>query len=84
MNNERVATYIFDERLSYGVFDVFACYQTWKDRDNRNVDFYDVYNKNGQCVNEGDPFYQMPTWDDIYEYYYLPSVDSHLHNPLSE
>jgi hypothetical protein len=39
--------------------------------DTRNVSFYDVYNqKTGACVNEGDPFYEFPTWDDIFSNYY--------------
>jgi hypothetical protein len=65
--NERVATYVMDD-VSY---DVFACYDSWADMDTRNESFYDVYNqKTGACVNEGDPFYEFPTWDDIFSNYY--------------
>jgi hypothetical protein len=65
--NELVATYVMDDVL----YDVFACYDSWADMDTRNVSFYDVYNqKTGACVNEGDPFYEFPTWDDIFSNYY--------------
>jgi hypothetical protein len=26
------------------------------------------------CVNEGNPFYELPTWKEVYEHYYLPSI----------
>jgi hypothetical protein len=65
--NELVATYVMDDVL----YDVFACYDSFDDMDTRNVSFYDVYNqKTGACVNEGDPFYEFPTWDDIFSNYY--------------
>lgn len=68
--NERVATYYMDD-VSY---DVIACYNSIEDMDIRNVDFWDVYNNlTGACVNEGDPFYDFPTWDDVFENYYSQS-----------
>ena len=72
--NELVATYVYDKSVAYGAYDIYACYDSMRDYDNRNVSFYDVYDHNGLCVNEGDPFYEMPTWKDIYEYYWLPSI----------
>ena len=67
--NERVAIYIMDD-IQYSVY---ACYETLRDMDNRNVDFYDVYNdKTGMCVNEGDPFYMFPTWQQVFDNYYNP------------
>lgn len=69
MMNERVATYIMDD-VQYSVY---ACYETLRDMDNRNVDFYDVYNdKTGACVNECDPFYTFPTWQQVFDNYYNP------------
>jgi hypothetical protein len=65
--NELVATYVMDDVQ----YDIYACYDSWADMDTRNVSFYDVYNqKTGACVNEGDPFYEFPTWDDIFSNYY--------------
>jgi len=72
--NELVATYVYDKSVSYGSYDIYACYDSIRDYDKRNVSFYDVYDYSGLCVNEGDPFYEMPTWKDIYEYYWLPSI----------
>ncbi len=65
--NERVATYIMDD-VSY---DVYACYDSMRDMDSRDVSFYDVYNNlTGECVNEGDPFYDFPTWQEVFDNYY--------------
>lgn len=72
--NELVATYIFDPNVKYGVYEVIACYDSMDDYDKRKVSFYDVYDKSGLCVNEGDPFYDMPSWKDIYEFYWIPSI----------
>lgn len=67
--NERVATYVMDD-VSY---DVYACYDSLRDMDGRNVSFYDIYNaKTGECVNEFDPWYTMPTWNEIFHTYYSP------------
>lgn len=75
MNDEHIATYIYDPFLDYGVYDIYAVYDSIRDRDNRNVSYYDVYDKKGQCVNEGDPFYQMPTWQEVFDNYYMTQVN---------
>lgn len=71
MNSEVVATYYYDHHTTHAnsVFEVVACYDSWEDYDKRNVSFYDVYDKSGQCVNEGDPLYSFPTWDFVRTYY---------------
>jgi len=71
---EQVASYFYDKNDSYGIYNVFACYNSLEDYDNRKVDFYDVYDDSGLCVNEGEPFFDMPSWNLIYELYYLPSI----------
>lgn len=75
MKDEHIATYIYDERLDYGVYEVYAIYETMTDRDNRNVSWYDVYDKNGECVNEGNPFYTMPSWQYVFDKYYLVNAN---------
>ena len=72
--NEHVATYIYDEKADYGVYDIYACYDSDRDYRNRNVSFYDIYDKKGVCVNEGNAFYTFPMWEEIYKYYYKPNV----------
>lgn len=65
--NELVATYIMDD-VSY---DVYAYYDSMRDMDSRDISFYDVYNNlTGECVNEGDPFYDFPTWQEVFDNYY--------------
>lgn len=71
---EQVASYIYDPSVPYGTYNVFACYESLEDYDNRNVDYYDLYDKSGLCVNDGDPFYDVPSWDQVYKHYYLPSI----------
>lgn len=68
--NEHVATYYYDMGVDHGVYDVYACYDSEKDYQKRKVSFYDVYDKDGVCVNEGNPYYSFPTWDSIYQNYY--------------
>lgn len=72
--NEWVAKYIYDSSVDYGTYRIYACYASMEDYDNRKVDFYDVYDSSGNCVNEGEPFYTFPSWQEIYEYYWLPTV----------
>ena len=75
MNEEHVATYVYDPFLDYGVYEIYAVYETEGDRDNRNVSYYDVYDKNGNCVNEGNPLYQFPTWQEVFDSYYMEQVN---------
>jgi hypothetical protein len=75
MNEEHVATYIYDPRLDYGVYEIYAIYDTVGDRDNRNVSWYDIYDKNGVCVNEGHPWYEMPTWQQVFDNHYMLEVN---------
>ena len=71
---ESVASYVYEPNVDYGIYNVFACYDNVEDYENRNVSFYDVYDNSGLCVNEGEPFYELPSWKEIYEFYYLPSI----------
>lgn len=74
MLEEHVATYIYDDRLSYGVYEVYAYYDSIRDRDNRNVSHYDIFDKNGVCVNEGSPYYSFPSWQEVFNHHYMPNV----------
>ena len=69
--NEHVATYYYDSNDSgQQVFDIYACYDNMEQYDIRDVQFYDLYDKSGNCVNEGDPFYEFPTWQEVFNNYY--------------
>ena len=72
--NELVAKYIYDQSIIFGYYNVYACYDSMEDFDKREVAFYDVHDSEGNCMNEGDPFYSFPTWNEIYEIYFLPTV----------
>ena len=72
--SEHVATYYYDMQMDHGMFDIYACYDSHNDYRDRNVSFYDVYDKKGVCVNEGDPFYTFPTWQEIFDNYYQPHL----------
>lgn len=64
-NNEHVASYYYDSNdAGEQVFDIYVCYDNVRD-----VQFYNVYNKSGDCINEEDPFYDFPSWNEIYDNY---------------
>ena len=63
-NSELVATYHIQDKNYY----LYACYDNWQDRNDRKVSFYDLYDKRGYCVNEGDPYYKFPSWHEIYDF----------------
>lgn len=71
---EQVASYFYDKTVPYGTYNVFACYDSLEDYSNRKVDFYDIYDESGLCVNEGEPYYTMPTWQEVFDHYWIPSV----------
>jgi hypothetical protein len=79
---EHIATYIYDLNDPDGVYEVYAIYDTLKDMDDRTPSFYDLFNKEGICVNEGNPYYNVPSWEYVYNKYYIPSTkasgDDHL------
>ena len=71
--NKLVTTYydICDREIK---INVYACWSESKDySDGKPADFYDIYEDNGEpvqvCLNEGDPFGEHPTREDITEYY---------------
>lgn len=47
---------------------VYACYETPEDFVLRQPDFFDCYDADGACLNEGDPWYTVPTWQDCAGY----------------
>jgi hypothetical protein len=67
MMNELVATYFINGKE----YDVLGCYD--QATPNNEFDFYDVYELPYQfeneiystCINEGDPFYEMPSRQDV-------------------
>ena len=63
-NSELVTTYHIGSSNYY----LYACYNSYEDRDTRNVSFYDLYDKFGHCLNEGDPYDTFPTWHEIYDF----------------
>ena len=75
MQNEIVAKYFYCPVLDAGEITVYACYDSELDHHNRNVSFYDIYDRYGHCLNEGAPFYRFPSWQEIFDHYYMPTVN---------
>ena len=71
---EKVATYVYDNSVKYGIYNVIASYKDLNDYNDRKVDYYEVYDDSGLCVDDDSPFYDFPTWNEIYNNYWLPSV----------
>ncbi len=64
MNNEQVCTFFVNSKK----YNLFACYDSHEDYDTLTVSFYDLYNEDGVCLNEGDPFYEFPDWKSIVDF----------------
>lgn len=65
MGNELVATYYYNHKS----YDVYGCWD--KETPENEFDFYDLYrveDGTSTCINEGDPFFVLPTRDEVIEY----------------
>lgn len=62
MGNELVATY----RINGKKFSIFGCWDN--DTPENEFDFYDVYDEDGTCLNEGCMFQCMPSREQLAEY----------------
>jgi hypothetical protein len=69
-HDEHIATYIYDPIASYGVYEIYAIYDSIEDRDNREVSYYEIFDKDGVCVTEGVLLYSIPTWQEVFDNYY--------------
>jgi len=62
MGNELIAIYVYGKTRYY----IYGC---WDKETPENIfEFYDVYDVDGNCINEGEPFYELPTREDILEF----------------
>ena len=57
--------YLFSVTTNKGVVKIYGCWD--KDTPEGKCDFYDLYLK-GDCINEGDPYYHMPTIDEVCDF----------------
>lgn len=70
MGNQIICTYYINGQQ----YDVVGCFD--KDTPQDEFDFYDIYNTKGQCLNEGEPLYEFPTYKEIIDF--LDPVSSFL------
>jgi hypothetical protein len=64
LRTELLARYYFEDTTNY--IEIYGCYES--DETTNQYDFYDVFGFDGnvgECLNEGNPLYEMPTRDDI-------------------
>ena len=67
MGSKLVATYY----IGLDIYDIFGC---WDGEQKENsYDFYDIYevdksSNSSECINTGDPFYEFPSYDTVYEF----------------
>jgi len=61
MGNELLATYHYKGRI----YDVYGCWD--KETKENSFDFYDIEERDGECLNLGDPYYTFPSRDDVIE-----------------
>jgi hypothetical protein len=44
-------------------YTLYRCYED--DGEESDSDFYDLYDSKGNCLNEGDPYYEIPSRSEI-------------------
>lgn len=65
MGNELLATYYYNHKE----YQIIGCWD--KTTPENTFDFYDVFEYDGEhteCINEGEPFYEFPSRDEIIEF----------------
>ena len=62
MGNQLMATYYIYQQTFY----IYGCWD--KETPENKFDFFDLYDKQGSCLNEGDPFFEFPTYDEIKDF----------------
>jgi len=72
MIEEHLATYIYDINDPDGVYEIYAIHDDVNDISNRKISFYDIFTKDGICVNKEDHYYNLPSWEYVYNKYYKP------------
>lgn len=81
---EKVASYIFDDSVDYGTVHVMASYPNRAAYEARQVGFYFFHDHNGDVLLADESYHEMPSWQDVYEFYWLPTVaeSSQVHRDL--
>lgn len=64
MGSELVATFYIDQNK----YDLWAYYDCMSDYDSRKVSYYDLFDEDGSCLNEGDPYYKFPSYDEVFDF----------------
>ncbi len=70
---EKVASYVYDA-VDYGTVHVMAYYANKNDYDLRKVEFYTLNDHEGYDLGIGESYSEMPTWQEGYDFYWLPTV----------
>lgn len=62
MGNQEIANYYISNKKYY----IYGCWD--KETPENQFDFYDVYDEKGICLNEGNPFWEFPSWQDMVDF----------------
>lgn len=62
MGNELVAIYYICSKKYY----IYGCWD--KETPEQEFDFYDIHGEDGFCINESEPFWSMPSRNELKEY----------------
>ena len=62
MNND--SAHIIDLTINDKVYSIYGIYDE-QSEDGIGYEYYDVYDSDGNCINEGDAFYDYPTLEEI-------------------
>lgn len=59
MGNQLFATYYIGGEK----YEIYGCWDN--ETEENKIDFYDLYDEKGNCLNEGNPFWECPSWWEI-------------------
>ena len=62
MDNQLIASIY----LNHKTYDIYGCWD--RETPENKFDFYDVYDEDGFCINEGEHFYTYPTFEILQDY----------------
>ena len=62
MGNQELARFSINREFFY----IVGCWDN--DTKENYFDFYDLYDEGGTCLNEGNPFFDFPSWLEIKDY----------------
>lgn len=65
MNNDFIVRI---QEIDDNKYTIWAVVEETENIDDERINYYDVFDDKGFCINEGDPFYNLPNKKELEEY----------------